>query len=52
MCSPSLNNGRTSKDLTPMLSGPLRYAVYPVSSEVNPALAAFRNWLIDEARST
>ena len=27
------------------------YAVYPVSSEANPALVAFRNWLDDEARS-
>jgi LysR family glycine cleavage system transcriptional activator len=26
------------------------YAVYPVSSESNPALVAFRDWLIEEAR--
>jgi LysR family glycine cleavage system transcriptional activator len=25
------------------------YAVYPVSSESNPALASFRDWLIEEA---
>lgn len=28
------------------------YAVYPTSSESNPALMAFRNWLIEEARRT
>jgi len=28
------------------------YAVYPVSSEKNPALVAFRDWLIEEARRT
>jgi LysR family transcriptional regulator, glycine cleavage system transcriptional activator len=26
------------------------YAAYPISSESNPALVAFRNWLIEEAR--
>jgi len=26
------------------------YAVYPISSESNPALVAFRDWLIEEAR--
>jgi LysR family glycine cleavage system transcriptional activator len=26
------------------------YAVFPISSENNPALTAFRNWLLDEAR--
>jgi LysR family glycine cleavage system transcriptional activator len=26
------------------------YAVYPVASESNPALVAFREWLIEEAR--
>jgi hypothetical protein len=25
------------------------YAVYPISSESNPALVAFRDWLIEEA---
>jgi LysR family glycine cleavage system transcriptional activator len=28
------------------------YAVYPMSSESNPALVAFRDWLIEEARRT
>ncbi len=28
------------------------YAVYPISSESNPALVAFRDWLIEEARRT
>jgi len=28
------------------------YAVYPTSSESNPALVAFRDWLIEEARRT
>ena len=28
------------------------YAVYPIASESNPALAAFRDWLVDEARRT
>jgi LysR family glycine cleavage system transcriptional activator len=28
------------------------YAVYPIASESNPALAAFRDWLIEEARRT
>jgi LysR family transcriptional regulator, glycine cleavage system transcriptional activator len=28
------------------------YAVYPASSESNPALVAFRDWLIEEARRT
>jgi LysR family glycine cleavage system transcriptional activator len=28
------------------------YAVYPVSSESNPAMVAFRDWLIEEARRT
>src|SRR5258707_10986266 len=28
------------------------YAVYPISSEANPALVAFRDWLIEEARRT
>jgi LysR family transcriptional regulator, glycine cleavage system transcriptional activator len=28
------------------------YAVYPISSESNPALAAFRDWLVEEARRT
>jgi len=27
-------------------------AVYPISSESNPALVAFRDWLIEEARRT
>jgi LysR family glycine cleavage system transcriptional activator len=26
------------------------YAVYPIASESNPALVAFRDWLVDEAR--
>ena len=26
------------------------YAVYPIASESNPALAAFRDWLVEEAR--
>jgi LysR family transcriptional regulator, glycine cleavage system transcriptional activator len=26
------------------------YAVYPISSESNPALVAFRDWLVEEAR--
>ena len=26
------------------------YAVYPIASESNPALMAFRDWLIEEAR--
>jgi DNA-binding transcriptional LysR family regulator len=26
-----------------------RYAVYPIASEANPALVAFRDWLIEEA---
>ena len=28
------------------------YAVYPISSESNPALVAFRDWLVEEARRT
>jgi LysR family transcriptional regulator, glycine cleavage system transcriptional activator len=28
------------------------YAVYPIASESNPALAAFRDWLIEEAHRT
>jgi LysR family glycine cleavage system transcriptional activator len=28
------------------------YAVYPISSEANPALVAFRDWLIEEALRT
>jgi LysR family glycine cleavage system transcriptional activator len=28
------------------------YAVYPISSESNPALVAFRDWLIEEAHRT
>jgi len=28
------------------------YAVYPIVSESNPALMAFRDWLIEEARRT
>jgi len=28
------------------------YAVYPVSSESNPALVAFRDWLVEETRRT
>jgi LysR family glycine cleavage system transcriptional activator len=28
------------------------YAVYPIASESNPALVAFRDWLIEEARRT
>jgi len=28
------------------------YAVYPIASESNPALAAFRDWLVEEARRT
>jgi DNA-binding transcriptional LysR family regulator len=28
------------------------YVVHPVSSEANPALVAFRDWLIEEARRT
>jgi len=28
------------------------YAVYPISSESNPALVAFRDWLIEEVRRT
>ena len=28
------------------------YAVYPIASESNPALVAFRDWLVDEARRT
>jgi LysR family transcriptional regulator, glycine cleavage system transcriptional activator len=28
------------------------YAVHPISSESNPALVAFRDWLIEEARRT
>jgi len=28
----------------------LPYAVYPIASESNPALVAFRDWLIEEAR--
>src|SRR5258707_2030442 len=28
------------------------YAVYPMSSDSNPALVAFRDWLIEEARRT
>jgi LysR family glycine cleavage system transcriptional activator len=28
------------------------YAVYPISSESNPALVAFRDWLVDETRRT
>ena len=26
------------------------YAVYPISSGSNPALVAFRDWLVEEAR--
>jgi LysR family glycine cleavage system transcriptional activator len=28
------------------------YAVYPIASESNPALVAFRDWLVEEARRT
>jgi hypothetical protein len=28
------------------------YAVYPISSESNPALVAFRDWPIEQARRT
>jgi LysR family glycine cleavage system transcriptional activator len=28
------------------------YVVYPIASESNPALAAFRDWLVEEARRT
>ena len=28
------------------------YAVHPISSEANPALIAFRDWLVEEARRT
>jgi LysR family glycine cleavage system transcriptional activator len=28
------------------------YAVYPITSESNPALVAFRDWLIEEVRRT
>ena len=28
------------------------YAVYPIASESNPALSAFRDWLVEEARRT
>jgi LysR family transcriptional regulator, glycine cleavage system transcriptional activator len=52
--------GRTSVTRSDILAGKLvrlrvsycHYAVYPISSESNPTLAAFRDWLIDEARRT
>jgi LysR family transcriptional regulator, glycine cleavage system transcriptional activator len=28
------------------------YAVYPIASESNPALVAFRDWLVEEAGRT
>jgi LysR family transcriptional regulator, glycine cleavage system transcriptional activator len=57
--------GRLSVARSDMLSGRLvrlselglrvsycHYAVYPIASETNPALMAFRDWLIEEARRT
>jgi LysR family glycine cleavage system transcriptional activator len=57
--------GRLSVARTDILAGKLvrlsehslrvsycHYAVYPSSSESNPALVAFRDWLVEEARRT
>jgi LysR family glycine cleavage system transcriptional activator len=55
--------GRLSVTRSDILSGKLvrlsehslrvaycHYAVYPIASETNPALVAFRDWLVEEAR--
>jgi hypothetical protein len=48
VCSPGLNDRRLPKDPASMLSMP----VYPIASESNPALMAFRDWLVEEALRT